>query len=187
MNGVRRFLGGGGSSSTPSSQNIPLPSSPPNAGLNGLEESPKVTAGLNFRKQRNGTGTPSRQSDDDGNSSFHSSRNSAESGRTSTQPSSPVAGPSSPRQPLPMRVAELSRNGERRRSASFNSKDDLLMSLLASEAVVDSRGFDILSAEEVEELKKVRIFAIPLSRQLHNGCFRGLSNLSRSRKCCLRG
>lgn len=29
------------------------------------------------------------------------------------------------------------------------------MSLLASEAVVDSRGFEILSAEEVEELKRV--------------------------------
>jgi hypothetical protein len=29
------------------------------------------------------------------------------------------------------------------------------MSLLASEAVVDSRDFDILSAEDVEELKKV--------------------------------
>ena len=29
------------------------------------------------------------------------------------------------------------------------------MSLMASEAVVDSRGFDILTAEEVEELKKV--------------------------------
>ena len=29
------------------------------------------------------------------------------------------------------------------------------MSLLASEAIVDSRGYDVLSAEEVEELKKV--------------------------------
>jgi Up-regulated During Septation len=36
-----------------------------------------------------------------------------------------------------------------------NTRDDLLMSLLASEAVVDSRGFEILSAEEVEELKRV--------------------------------
>lgn len=34
-------------------------------------------------------------------------------------------------------------------------RDDLLMSLLASEAIVDSRGCEILSAEEVEELKKV--------------------------------
>lgn len=36
-------------------------------------------------------------------------------------------------------------------------RDDLLMSLLASEAIVDSRGYEILSSEEVEELKKVRI------------------------------
>ena len=35
-------------------------------------------------------------------------------------------------------------------------RDDLLMSLLASEAIVDSRGYEILSAEEVEEFKKVR-------------------------------
>ncbi|KAF8759796.1 2OG-Fe(II) oxygenase superfamily [Rhizoctonia solani] len=34
------------------------------------------------------------------------------------------------------------------------SKDDLLMSLLASEAVMDSRTSEILSAEQVEELKK---------------------------------
>ena len=46
---------------------------------------------------------------------------------------------------------------ERRSSMMFSAKDDLLMSLLASEAMVDSRGFDILSAEEVEELKKVRL------------------------------
>jgi len=32
------------------------------------------------------------------------------------------------------------------------------MSLMASEAVIDSRDFEILSAEEVEELKKVRLF-----------------------------
>ena len=154
MNGVRRFLGGG--SSTPSSQAVPLPSTPPSVPAT-LDESPKTTAALVFRKDRQRT-APSRHSDDDGNSSFQSSRNSNESGRTSTQPSSPVAGPSSPRMPpLPMRVAELSRGGsERRTSAVLSSKDDLLLSLLASEAIVDSRGFEILSAEEVEELKKVR-------------------------------
>lgn len=38
----------------------------------------------------------------------------------------------------------------------LNVRDDLLMDLLASEAIVDSRGYQILSAEEVEELKKVR-------------------------------
>ena len=34
-------------------------------------------------------------------------------------------------------------------------RDDLLLSLLASEAIVDSRGYQVLGAEEVEELKKV--------------------------------
>ncbi|KAH9943146.1 Up-regulated during septation-domain-containing protein [Epithele typhae] len=152
MNGVRRFLGGG--SATPSSQTAPLPSV-----SNGVDESspPKTTAALVFRKDRSRATPPSRQSDDDGHSSFQSSRNSLESGRTSTQPSSPIAGPSSPRAPVPIRVAELARNGSatsKRTSATYSSKDDLLITLLASEALVDSRDFDILSAEEVEDLKK---------------------------------
>jgi hypothetical protein len=37
-----------------------------------------------------------------------------------------------------------------------NTRDALLLSLLSSEAMVDSRAYEILSAEEVEELKKVR-------------------------------
>ncbi|KAI0832767.1 Up-regulated during septation-domain-containing protein [Trametes gibbosa] len=183
MNGVRRFLGGGTGSvtSTPSSQTSPLPpstppssttplglppkpswppSSPPQNGTAALEDSPKLTtAALFFRKDRQRPPATSTKSDEDtGNSSFQSSRDSVDSGRTSTQPSSPVAGPSSPRMPMPMRVSELARkpvDGDgRRASMILSSKDDLLMSLLASEAVVDSRGFEVLSAEEVEELKK---------------------------------
>jgi hypothetical protein len=38
-----------------------------------------------------------------------------------------------------------------------NTKDELIIELLASEAVVDSRDFEILDAEKVEDLKKVRI------------------------------
>jgi hypothetical protein len=38
----------------------------------------------------------------------------------------------------------------------MNTRDELLISLLASEAVVDSRDFEILSSEEVDDLKKVR-------------------------------
>lgn len=37
----------------------------------------------------------------------------------------------------------------------MNVRDDLLLDLLASEAIVDSRTYEVLSAEEVEELKKV--------------------------------
>ncbi|KAI0329553.1 hypothetical protein GY45DRAFT_1324842 [Cubamyces sp. BRFM 1775] len=186
MNGVRRFLGGGAGSTTttPSSQTAPLPpstpppsstnplnvppkpswppSSPPQNGTT-LEDSPKMTtAALFFRKDRQrpppGPSTSTKSDEDTGNSSFQSSRDSVESGRTSTQPSSPVAGPSSPRMPMPMRVAELTRkpvDGDGRRSSTvFSTKDDLLLSLLASEAIVDSRGCEVLSAEEVEELKK---------------------------------
>ncbi|KAL1940017.1 hypothetical protein VTO73DRAFT_9352 [Trametes versicolor] len=182
MNGVRRFLGGGTGSvtSTPSSQTSPLPpstppsttnplnvppkpswpptSSPPQNGAS-LEDSPKLTtAALFFRKDRQRPPASSKSDEDTGNSSFQSSRDSVDSGRTSTQPSSPVAGPSSPRIPLPMRVSELARkpvDGDGRRSSTMlSSKDDLLMSLLASEAIVDSRGFEVLNAEEVEELKK---------------------------------
>jgi hypothetical protein len=62
--------------------------------------------------------------------------------------SSPTAGPS------------LSRQAEsegKRKSGLLNIRDELLMSLLASEAVVDSREFDILNAEEVENLKRVGV------------------------------
>jgi hypothetical protein len=41
-------------------------------------------------------------------------------------------------------------------SILVNPRDDLLMSLLASEAAVDSSGFQILSSEEVDDLKRVR-------------------------------
>ena len=49
----------------------------------------------------------------------------------------------------------LSESGWRQNSGILNTRDELLMSLMASEAVVDSRGFDILTAEEVEDYKKV--------------------------------
>lgn len=38
----------------------------------------------------------------------------------------------------------------------LNTRDELLISLLASQAVVDSRDFEILGSEDVDELKKAR-------------------------------
>jgi len=38
----------------------------------------------------------------------------------------------------------------------YSTRDELLLSLLASEAVVECQGNEILSFEQVEELKKVR-------------------------------
>jgi hypothetical protein len=43
----------------------------------------------------------------------------------------------------------------KRSSGVTNTRDELLFSLLASDAVVDSREFAILTSEEVEDLKKV--------------------------------
>ncbi|KAF9037819.1 hypothetical protein BDZ89DRAFT_431752 [Hymenopellis radicata] len=42
----------------------------------------------------------------------------------------------------------------KRSSSRLNIRDELLLSLLASDAVVDSREFEILSSEEVDDLKK---------------------------------
>ncbi|KAI5115009.1 hypothetical protein M0805_008266, partial [Coniferiporia weirii] len=66
--------------------------------------------------------------------------------------SNALAGPSSPSRFMPSRVAQL--RAWKRASGPVDTRDELLMSLLASEAIVDSREFDILSAEDVEELKK---------------------------------
>ena len=39
----------------------------------------------------------------------------------------------------------------------MNSRDALTVSLMSSEAMVDSRGYHILDAEPVDELKDVRV------------------------------
>ncbi|KAH9833663.1 Up-regulated during septation-domain-containing protein [Rhodofomes roseus] len=204
MNGVRRFLAGGGTPTTPTAQQFPVsPSTPPptsafqsptqspaplavtpkpswppsppsplqspteSSSPNPLDSPKTTTAALFFRKDRQRP-LPTASTTDEGvpgNGSFHSPQSSRESNGVSParsngssgQLSSPGAGPSSPR-PLPSRVSELARkpvNMELRpASVVYNARDDLLISLLASEAIVDSRGCEILSAEEVEELKK---------------------------------
>ncbi|OAX34186.1 hypothetical protein K503DRAFT_869083 [Rhizopogon vinicolor AM-OR11-026] len=75
---------------------------------------------------------------------------------SSTPSNPPVAGPSSSANSLPTSLpprnsAPSEWNGT---SGLFNVRDDLLMSLLTSEAVIDSRECEILSGEEIEELKK---------------------------------
>lgn len=56
-----------------------------------------------------------------------------------------------------------------------DTRDELLMSLLASEAIVDSREFEILSSEEVEELKKVRFSNKLVYHRLSGGIRRAKS------------
>ncbi|KAJ3915355.1 Up-regulated during septation-domain-containing protein [Lentinula edodes] len=53
----------------------------------------------------------------------------------------------------------------RAQGQSSNTRDDLLLSLLASEAIVESRDFTILSSEEIDDLKKedIRLSSRPSS------------------------
>ena len=62
----------------------------------------------------------------------------------------------SPSRPMPNRVTQL--KPWKRASGPVDTRDELLMALLASEAIVDSRDFDILHSEDVEELKKVCVY-----------------------------
>jgi len=59
--------------------------------------------------------------------------------------------------PSDLSMHEISERGfNQSDSGNLSTRDELLMSLMASEAAIDSKEFDILSAEEVEDLKKVR-------------------------------
>ena len=62
----------------------------------------------------------------------------------------------------------FSESGWKQNPGLLNTRDELLMSLMASEAVVDSRGFDILTAEEVEDYKKVNPPSHFISGIFHN-------------------
>ena len=82
---------------------------------------------------------------------------SPDSSPTSAMRASNVfSGPSSPSRPMPNRVTQL--KPWKRASGPVDTRDELLMALLASEAIVDSRDFDILHSEDVEELKKVCVY-----------------------------
>ncbi|KAI0047335.1 hypothetical protein FA95DRAFT_1559169 [Auriscalpium vulgare] len=166
MNGVRRFLGGVGAgaigtntittsatTTEPPPWNAPKPitigsssTSVPSSSSSSSSPTKELplTPGLLIRKDRKAPPTP-------------------------TEP--PVAGPSSPtkRKPPPERDVDsewtyvgsngASTNGSSTQGSGGVSsrRDALLMSLLSSEAVVDSRGYEIMSAEDVEDLKKEHV------------------------------
>ena len=76
-------------------------------------------------------------------------------------PTSPVRPQTQPSTPNTTR-ASFRKSGNtdpswKRISGNLDTRDELLVSLMASEAVIDSREFAILGAEEVDELKKVSI------------------------------
>ncbi|KIK94844.1 hypothetical protein PAXRUDRAFT_827582 [Paxillus rubicundulus Ve08.2h10] len=204
MNGVRKFLAGGGSSPA-SSQPQPTPPAPitpppaasfvstgnpswPPQGSPSISPSSsdarsatRTSSGLVIRKNtKPPVASPTNFEDAPGTTSFQSpssastpasvrspagslssyhvaspSRKSMPNGRGSIF-GSPKAGPSSPRVLPPSLVQPRSSDdsGWQRTSGLVNIRDELLTSLLTSEAVVDSRECKILSAEEVEELKK---------------------------------
>jgi len=153
MNGVRRFLTGNTASPdppqpTPAVSISPLslsnkPSWPPTDGeqaTDALTESPVATTNPLFLKRER----PRPQDEDQPRSS--SSR------ADSVQPT--LSPHRTTRVPLPNAIppAVDHKNGGNANS----TRDELLLSLLASEAVAECQGHEILSSEQVEELKKVR-------------------------------
>ncbi|KII95270.1 hypothetical protein PLICRDRAFT_48232 [Plicaturopsis crispa FD-325 SS-3] len=130
------------------------------------------TAALFLRKDKQKPlPTPGSPTDDAGGTSNRSGRSGSNASVSNNSPVrtqnaysspgrgpwSPLAGPSSPRSPVTRKsvASTVTSTSEwKRTSGLLNTKDELLMSLLSSEAVVDSREFEILSSEEVDDLKK---------------------------------
>jgi hypothetical protein len=153
MNGVRRFLTGNTVSLDPPQLHpvtpiAPLslntkPSWPPtesDQSTNALTESPvSTTSPLSLKKDR-----PRPHDEDQPRDS------SSRKGSTQTNLSPRRTARVPPPNATPLAVDHG--NGEN----AHSTRDELLLSLLASEAVAECQGHEILSSEQVEELKKVR-------------------------------
>ncbi|KZV66084.1 hypothetical protein PENSPDRAFT_755949, partial [Peniophora sp. CONT] len=145
MNGVRRFLGGiTPPASATSSDDFPESDAPPmpQAATPGLAirkpKSPSSDYGLGSPiGSLNGNGSVNGGGSLNGSNGLGLKLNGAVNGNSHLALSSPGAGPSRSRTPA-------------------QTRDALLMSLLASEAVVDARDYPVLDAEELDELKKER-------------------------------
>ena len=164
MNGVRRFLGG-----VATVQPLPDPSptltdtAPPWVNpSNGTKVS-----GLSIRKDKQ----PAPATPDDGDAlasspSSHSVGSASPFASPGSQTSATTASSSRSRANTDdsskhahprlntRRLPSVSGQEFKRSSLVLSTRDELLMSLLASEAMVDSRESEILSSEQVEELKK---------------------------------
>ncbi|KAH9023077.1 Up-regulated during septation-domain-containing protein [Lactarius pseudohatsudake] len=139
MNGVRRFLGNPTAAITkdrPGTSRSPSPTKelppPPSAAFS--------TRGLFIRKDRKPLPPVA------GPSSTNSSPT------TTTPPLRRKAPPPEWEEPPDLPPHPPTNGGQ-----LVNTRDALLLSLMSSEAMVDSRGYEILSAEEVEELKKRKL------------------------------
>ncbi|KAG6843723.1 hypothetical protein H0H87_009343 [Tephrocybe sp. NHM501043] len=162
MNGVRRFLGAAASTSTPpqsattdappsalpfSSKPLNGPSWPPPSPSTATPPTPILTIKPDSGLQRFQP-TPPPEDDYRRNPVY----------ADSPSPSSPVP----PAKGLTLRklVTQSSNLSDKRSSGASSmsgattTRDELLLSLLASQAVVDSRAFEILSSEQIDELTK---------------------------------
>ncbi|KAJ6458632.1 Up-regulated during septation-domain-containing protein [Mycena vitilis] len=158
--GVRRFLASAaGTTSPPPAEPLPLkpgaPSWPPQSPTTTPLSPP--TAPLSFRKDKNDEAEAPR-------SPARAQKPLATGLRQTPSPTkqSPIRQLPSPLSRVPPPTTRLSTS----RAAvqpPMNTRDELLISLLASEAVVDSRDFEILSSEEVDDLKKEQ--QVLMSRQ----------------------
>lgn len=149
MDGVRRFLTGNTASPEPPQPPPVVPISPlslntkppaDNDQTNVLTESPvSTTSPLSLKRDK------LRFQDND---QLHHSSTRKYSVRPNISPHNTIRIP--PQDVIPLAVDH--RNSEN----AHSTRDELLLSLLASEAVAECQGHDILSSERVEELKKVR-------------------------------
>ncbi|KAJ4465176.1 Up-regulated during septation-domain-containing protein [Lentinula edodes] len=161
MNGVRRFLGGGFNDTqspgppaplelgSPPSSAVPLNSASTASAYSNYSDSPgpsiqpksptTTTAALFLKKKDKSR--PSLGGSQASLDEIRASTSTRARSNTASSSSSSVNG-----------LARKSLSGTR--PIQRNTRDDLLLSLLASEAVVESRDFAILSSEEIDELKK---------------------------------
>ncbi|KXN89440.1 hypothetical protein AN958_05602 [Leucoagaricus sp. SymC.cos] len=158
MNGVRRFLGAATGASPPESdKDVP-----------SLQPSPTTTAPLSFVKNPQVPNWPPQGSPAAASTkhptlgeSFQSTAALFLGKKDKTRQASvdedvTIGSPYSATRPLNSLNSHIrTPSHEVKRSSGFtNTRDELLFSLLASEAVVDCRDFTVLTSEEVEELKK---------------------------------
>jgi hypothetical protein len=170
MNGVRRLFNGGGPVAQENSPTEPLSPSSPRSGVAPLtiplkgpswpptadpaplsppaEAARTTTAGLFLRKDKQRP-IPPAPSTDEGHTTPLSPPRISNGQRKGTPLRSDTSSPTLRRKP-----------GLPDFNSSKTSRDDLLITLLSSEALVESREYEVLTAEEVEELKKVGLFGI---------------------------
>ena len=150
------------------------PSTSQQSSYNTPSASPNTTSALFLKKDRP---KPPPAVDDDASRTYPAGRQSLGTTsnsqtnsipsptRSQTMPASPHSGPSSVSgrgtPPSSYSVRNSTRKSGitdpdwKRISGNLNTRDELLISLMASEAVIDSRDFEIITAEEVDDLKKV--------------------------------